>query len=218
MKDLPLPVYDFFAYFACGLLLLLIFGYAFDISWPILQQPATLQFIVGVVVAYTVGYAVSLLSGVVIEQWLVNKGLGRSDFLLLGQEASTVTPCHKSEGKIERCEIGWGEPESANVNVALVNQSIRECIAKQKNGALLMVGQSPIFYKRCQLRTLQRNYRSRWLRNTVFRRAFEPLPPTARLLVLNRAKREQVKIGSIQSKALHIAKSKRAYISTNERV
>ena len=132
MKDLPLSVYDFFAYFACGLLLLLIFGYAFDTSWPILQQTGTLQFIVTVVVAYTVGYAVSFLSSVVIEQWLVNKILGRPDLLLLGQEASTLTGCHKSEGKINRCKVGWGEPESANVHVALVNQSIRECIAKQK--------------------------------------------------------------------------------------
>jgi hypothetical protein len=41
----------------------------------------------------------------------------------------------------------------------------------------------------------------------VFRRAFEPLPPSARQAVLNRAKNEHVPIGSIQTKALHIAQA-----------
>jgi len=216
MKDFPFSIYDFFAYLASGLLLLLIVGFAFDISWKIPQQ-ATLQFAVAVVAAYTIGQVLGLMSGVLIEQYFVTKFLGRTDITLLGLEASALTPCNLDEsGKIHRCSVVFDEPENAGVPVAKAREALRQCTARHHTAnkpepSLLIIAAAS--NGKCQLRTLLRGYRSRWLRRNVFGHAFEPLSNTTRRRILNRAKTDDVPIGGLFNKAFAAAKADEATLT-----
>lgn len=221
MKEFPFSIYEFFDYFACGLILLLIGTYACDISWAV-QQSATIQFIAVVVIAYTVGLVLAFLSGIVIEQFLVNYVLGRMDRLLLGLEPLSCTPCMiDKSGKKQRCRVEWGEPEVANVDKKEPKKIEDACVfePRKKNKSesskqptsdsskspLIIVGQSPAFYKKCEIRTLRRVHWTRWFRNPIFRHAFEPLPPQTRKDIWDYAKAHKIKMERIQIEALRVA-------------
>ena len=86
MKDFPFSIYDFFDYFACGLILLLIGGYALDVSLAN-PQPASIQFVEAVVVAYTVGHVIAYCSGVLIEHYFFHTYLRLTGTTLLCPQA-----------------------------------------------------------------------------------------------------------------------------------
>ncbi len=89
MKDFPFSIYDFFDYFACGLMLLVIGAYALDVSM-VNPQPASIQFVEAVVVAYTVGHVVAYCSGLLIEDYFFRTYLGFTRTTLLeSQEPQT---------------------------------------------------------------------------------------------------------------------------------
>lgn len=215
MKDFPFSVHDFFAYFASGLLLLVIVGYAFDFPWK-MPEAATIQLVLVVVVAYVVGQVLSYLSGLVIEQFFVTWFLGRTDVALLGLEATKVTPCSVTNGRVQRCKLGFENLEEATVSKDEVLKPAKECAVKKywkearqkrREDALFTLGVSQTYYKNCQFRTARRRYRSRCVRRTVFRKAYEPLPPGIRKSVLARAKSDDVEGAGVISRAQASAKT-----------
>ena len=86
MKDFPFSIYDFFDYFACGLMLLVIGAYALDVSLAN-PQPASIQFVEAVVVAYTVGDVIAYCSGLLIEDYFFRTYLGFTGTTPLGSQA-----------------------------------------------------------------------------------------------------------------------------------
>lgn len=202
MKDFPFSVHDFFVYLASGLLLLLVVAHAFDLWWVLPSQPA-LQLVVAVVVAYTVGQVLGFLSSLLIERFFLTYVLGRMDLALLGQEPVEFEPCTVGDDGIpRRCKIKYGDHATL---LAATLKEIRSCVFRRSRSVsdrhVLHVGPTHTYYRHCQLRSLRRRYRTAWLRRSLFASAFEPLPPTTRKLVLDRASTDKVEGPGIFTKA-----------------
>jgi len=89
LSNIPFSVYDFFAYLSAGLVVLaaglyLDPGFALPAAWQ-----GTLGFGLGVVVAYTAGHIIALVSGFLLERKLTIGRIGRAEDFLLQKTAPT---------------------------------------------------------------------------------------------------------------------------------
>jgi hypothetical protein len=86
MKDFPFTVYDFFAYLASGFVVLLISTYAFDIDVLPRTDASSVVLLAWVVAAYITGHVIAHLAGVMIEDAIVRRRIGRTEVALFSSQ------------------------------------------------------------------------------------------------------------------------------------
>jgi hypothetical protein len=86
MKDLPFSLYDFFAYFASGLVVCLAWDHSFNREAIIRSNPSALQIVAIAVIAYIIGHIAAYVSGVWIEQYFLRGWLGRTSLTMVADK------------------------------------------------------------------------------------------------------------------------------------
>lgn len=88
MKNIPFSAYDFFAYLSSGLVLLATIDVVYGAEWLLQEKQSLALGFVGVFVAYVAGHAIAQLSSVILENWILGRGLGRPHTLLMSCRSS----------------------------------------------------------------------------------------------------------------------------------